>query len=117
MSQFTKEQQDAIAKTTELWRDMSSQLNPTIPQIDTGGMYGPTMAAAIAKSGNKINNYNMPITLEGAITNDDIQNLLQKIDEKIKSQPNYIGNRDFVTEVENDEVKKNRLAKVLSPKI
>jgi hypothetical protein len=76
------------------------------------GVYTPPIAPGTQVLNN---NYTIPITLEGAITDADIQALLQKIEEKIKEQPNYIGSKDLVGEIEKDNVKKERLTNLLRP--
>ena len=52
------------------------------------------------------NTYEFPITLEGAITNKDIEDVLQKIDEAIKSSPNYIGD-DKITDLILDKIEES----------
>ena len=52
------------------------------------------------------NNYTIPITLQGAITDENIQELLQKIETKVKEQPNYIGDTNLLEALNNPEVKK-----------
>lgn len=104
ISQFTKEQQDAIARTTSLFK----QLSAFIPTVAS-----PELTSLKSVSENVNNNFNIPITLQGAITNENINELVKQIEEKIKAQPNYIGERDFVKDIELDSTKKKKLANAL----
>jgi hypothetical protein len=75
------------------------------------GLVKPTQVPTVLTS-----TYNIPITLEGAITNEDIQGLLQKIEEEIKKQPNYISD-ESIDRYLSDEENKRKLAQGLRPKI
>jgi len=123
-STFNKEQQDAIAKTGELYKDIGRTLaDPLMEALDRldamaaqnklfqgAEVIAPPVTAANVPVLN--NNYNIDVKLEGAITNDDIQGVLNKIEEKLKEQPNYIGDADINKQLE-DSTKRKKAANQL----
>ena len=71
--------------------------------ITKANYYAPPIPAATPVINNS---YTIPITLQGAITDENIRELLQKIEAKVKEQPNYIGNTNLLDALNNPEVKK-----------
>jgi hypothetical protein len=128
---FSNEAQDAISKTTTLFEEMGGKitldeqldnLRQTTARIKEmsvgyGGLGEPIVPEITKTQRNVINNYTIPITLEGAITNTDIQELLEKIEEELKKQPNYVGDTDLISQITEDSVKKKKLANILRPEM
>jgi len=117
LSAFSKEQQDAIIKNTELYKEFGDQLQSSIesgqegwrtfasPENNKPQAMVEVIPQIPATPGISNNNYNIPITLTGAITDEDIKALLNKIDETMKEQPNYIGNKELKDMLNNPEIK------------
>jgi TP901 family phage tail tape measure protein len=130
-SSFSKEQQDIIAQNTTLYKELGDQLESNIAlerekQAQIGNEWaairgnqlptnlgGEEAIPPIPAAPNVLNNtYNIPITLTGAITDDDIQALLDKIEATMKDQPNYIGDKDLISQIENNPQLKKKIADV-----
>jgi TP901 family phage tail tape measure protein len=117
ISTFTGEVQDAIKSYLRELRGFPKTDLGLQTDLGVGGAYA---GVAATRPIDVANNYDINISLAGAITDENIQELLNKIDKKMKEQPNYIGDtnlKDILKQLASDDEAQKKLAKTLRPKI